>query len=127
MRCPSCDADNPTKAIACKQCGGALPRKPRKRPVVDLIDSPFGPVGDGPNRRAYIAYRCSIVALIPVVGLVAGPLAFALGANAWLRDRQQDAFSAWGPLNASLLLGTLAAITNWTGLALMLIGLGART
>jgi hypothetical protein len=126
MRCPGCNADNPPKAVACEKCGGALARKPRKRPVVELIDSPFGPVGGGPNRRAFIAYRWAVVALIPFVGLVAGPMAFALGANAWLRDRQQEDFSAWGPLNASLVLGGLAAVTNWVGLALMLIGVGTR-
>jgi hypothetical protein len=127
MRCPNCNADQPPTAVACTDCGAALPRKPRKRVVVEQIDSPFGPVGAGPNRRAFIAYRWAIVALIPFLGLFAGPLAIGLGANAWLRDRQQDGFSAWGPLNASVLLGALAALTNWLGLTLMLLGLVSRS
>jgi hypothetical protein len=126
MRCPSCNADNPPKAVTCEKCGAGLPRKPRKRSVVDQIDSPFGPVGDGPNRRALMAYRWGIVSLIPLIGLFAGPFALALGVTAWLRDRQHDGFSAWGPLNASMLLGAVAALTNWIGLTLMLIGLGSR-
>jgi hypothetical protein len=123
MRCPTCNADNPPKAATCEKCGGGLPRKPRKRGVAEQSDSPFGPIVDGPNRRALIAYRWSVVALIPFVGLLAGPLAVALGANAWARDRQNADFNAWGPLHASVILGVLTALTNWLGLSLIIIGL----
>lgn len=123
MRCPTCNADNPPKATTCEKCGGGLPRKPRKRDVVEQSDSPFGPIGDGPNRRALIAYRFAVAGLIPFVGLFAGPLAVALGANAWTRDRQSDGFSAWGPLNASVVLGAITTVTNWLGLLLIVLGL----
>jgi hypothetical protein len=123
MRCATCNADNPPKAATCEKCGGGLPRKPRKRAVVEQSDSPFGPIGDGPNRRALIAYRCAVVGLIPFVGLFAGPLAGALGAVAWARDRQSDGFNAWGPLSASVFLGALITLTNWVGLLLIVLGL----
>jgi hypothetical protein len=123
MRCPTCNSDNPAKAVTCEKCGVGLPRKPRKRGVAEHSDSPFGRIGEGPNRRALIAYRWAVVALIPFVGLLAGPLSFALGANAWARDRHNADFNAWGPLHASMLLGVLTAITNWLGLCLLVLGL----
>jgi hypothetical protein len=123
MRCPTCNADNQPKATTCEKCGTGLPRKPRKRSMGEQLDSPFGPVGDGPNRRALIAYRWAVIGMIPFVGLVAGPIAIALGAHAWVCDRGGDGFSAWGPLRASLLLGGITALANWVGMALIVLGL----
>jgi hypothetical protein len=119
MRCASCNADNPPKATACEECGASLARRPRRRGVVEESDTPFGPIGDGPNRRALVAYRFAIVGLIPVVGVLAGPAAVLLGCHAWLRDRHDVGFNAWGPLQASLLLGVLGAVANGIGLTLV--------
>jgi hypothetical protein len=123
MRCASCNAENLPKATACEKCGAPLTRRIRRRGVAEDSDSPFGPIEDGPNRRALVAYRCAVVGLIPVVGAVAGPAAVLLGCNAWVRDRKDAAFSAWGPLHAALLLGGLCTVTNAVGLTLMLLGL----
>ncbi len=122
MRCAACNAENPPKATACAACGAALARKGRRRGVVDEIESPFGPLSDGPNRRALVAYRCAVVGLIPMVGLVAGPLACLFGCHAWLRDRKEAGFTAVGPLHASIVLGGLVALTNWVGVTLMVLG-----
>jgi hypothetical protein len=123
MRCARCNADNPAKATACEKCGATLGRRPRRRAGAEESDSPFGPLGDGPNRRALVAYRIAVVGLIPVAGLVAGPVAVLLGCLAWHRDRKDEGFNAWGPLHASLLLGALCTLTNGVGLTLLALGL----
>jgi hypothetical protein len=123
MRCASCNLENPAKATTCKECGASLVRRPRRRGVAEESDSPFGPVGNGPNRRALVAYRCAVVGLIPFVGLFAGPTAVALGAYAWVHDEKDAGFSAGGPLRAALLLGALTTLTNGIGLTLIVLGL----
>jgi hypothetical protein len=123
MHCPNCNADTPSNATNCANCGTPMARKPRRRVTIEDTDSPFAPMGDGPNRRALAAYRCAVFGLIPVVGLVAGPLALALGAGAWAYDRHNPGFTAWGPLNASLVLGSLVSLTNGVGVGLMVFGL----
>lgn len=123
MRCVACNTENAPQVTACAACGATLVRKARRRGVAAESDSPFGPIGDGPNRGALVAYRCAVIGLIPLVGLVAGPLAIALGCYAWLRDRKEADFTAVGPRNASVLLGALITLTNWLGLTLMVLGL----
>jgi hypothetical protein len=91
--------------------------------TIEDTDSPFAPITDGPNRRALAAYRLAVFGLIPVLGLVTGPLALALGAGAWTYDRRHPGFTAWGPLNASLVLGSLVSLTNGLGVGLLLLAL----
>ncbi len=123
MRCPTCNAETPATTTTCTKCGTAMTRKSRRRVTIEDTDSPFAPIGDGPNRRALAAYRLAVFGLIPVFGLVAGPLALVLGAGAWVRDRHQAGFTAWGPLNASLVLGSLVSLTNGLGVGLLLFAL----
>ena len=123
MRCASCNHENPAKATACEKCGASLVRRPRRRGVAEESDSPFAPIGNGPNRRALIAYRCAVVGLIPFVGLFAGPAALVLAGHAWLRDRKDGGFSASGPLRAALALGGLTTLTNAIGVTLIVLGL----
>jgi hypothetical protein len=122
MRCPTCNAETAPTATTCTNCGTAVARKTRRRVTIEDTDSPFAPIGDGPNRRALAAYRCAVFGLIPVLGLVTGPLALVLGAGAWASDRHHPGFTAWGPLNASLILGSLVSLTNGLGVGLMLLG-----
>ena len=91
--------------------------------MAEETDSPFGPLCDGPNRRAFVAYRCAVVGLIPGVGLIAGPVAVGLGIYAWARDRTQVDFTALGQTKAAVVLGAATAWTNWVGLTLMLLGM----
>jgi hypothetical protein len=75
------------------------------------------------NRAALRAYRTAIFSIVPGIGLVAGPLACALGILAWRRGRREPRFTARGPVVAAMVLGALTAATNWAGFALMFAGL----
>jgi hypothetical protein len=74
------------------------------------------------NRAAQWAYRVCVLGLIPGLGLVLGPAAVVLGG--WVHRGKPDLDPTARTLaGASVLLGTLIALTNWLGLALMILGL----
>jgi hypothetical protein len=132
MRCTACQTDNTADVSRCAACGESLaeaapaPVKPRssggRRGVAEEADTPFGPLGTGPNRAALIAFRVAVVGLVPGLGLVLGPLAVLLGWRAWRRGRGDAAFTAQSPAVAAVLLGAVLTLTNWVGLALMIAG-----
>jgi hypothetical protein len=123
MRCPACNAENDREAASCAACGAALPRRPRRRGIAEESDTPFGSNVEEPNRPALRAYRLSVWGLIPLCGLVLGPVALVLGSRARARARTDPDFTAWGPVLASIVLGALVTVTNWVGVVLMLLGL----
>jgi hypothetical protein len=132
MRCPACQTDNPAEASRCASCGGELtnippaPARPRssgRRGLAEETDTPFGPLPPaGPNRRALIAYRIAVAALVPGLGLVLAPVALILGW--WVRRRSgsDPAFTARSPARAAVVLGVILSMLQWTGLALMIAG-----
>jgi hypothetical protein len=61
--------------------------------------------------------------LIPLVGLVLGPVAFLLGFVAWRRGQGDPLQKGIGPALAGMLLGGSVAVTNWLGVALIIYGL----
>ena len=122
MRCPSCAADNPAAAVECAGCGTKLGRRPRRRPKLDASNTPFASGPDSRNPTALTAYRCSVLGLVPFLGLICGPLALVLGIIAWRNDRASPD-AAKGPALAAIILGSLTLLTNWGGLVLMWIGL----
>ncbi|HXG11487.1 MAG TPA: zinc ribbon domain-containing protein [Gemmataceae bacterium] len=122
MRCPSCGADNPADAARCAGCGTKLARRPRRRGVPSESNTPFASGPDSRDPTALTAYRLSVVGLVPFLGLVFGPLGLVLGLIAWRKERSQG-----GPAVAAVILGSLAALTNWAGLILMLVGLHSRS
>jgi hypothetical protein len=126
MHCPACNADNPADVPHCTACGGALtatrpPSSRVRRAVAEESDSPFSGLGEGPNRAARLAYLVVLAALVPGVGLVLGPVAAVLGLLA-RRRRFDPGFTAHGPALAAVVLGILTTLTNWGGLALMVVG-----
>jgi hypothetical protein len=122
MRCPNCNAENPSEAKTCAGCGTRLARRPRRRANFDESNTPFASGPDSRNPAALRAYRCSVLGMIPILGLVLGPVALVLGLLAWHQDRANpDAIR--GPAIAAIILGFLALLTNWTGIVLMWIGL----
>jgi hypothetical protein len=95
----------------------------RRRAVREDADSPFGGPIEPANRSAVYAYRCAIVGLIPIVGMVLGPVALVWGWLAWRRGRTDPHFSALGPAYLAMFLGALLTLTQWAGAYLMYVGL----
>ncbi len=101
----------------------AAPARPRRRATPEESDTPFaGPI-DEANRGAVWAYRLCVLGLVPGLGLVLGPVGVVWGGLALARGRKNPAFTAVGPARAAVFLGAALALTNWFGLALMLLGL----
>ncbi len=140
MRCPACQTEAPADATTCPACRTALvapplqvgasvavtparPRKPRRRGIGEESETPFSANVAGPNRRALRAYQLSVYGLFPGAGLVLGPLAVVLALDAQRRGRGDPEFTAHVPAKGAILLGTLLTLTNWAGLALMVLGL----
>jgi hypothetical protein len=77
------------------------------------------------NPRAIAAYRCALYGLIPLAGLVLGPVAVALGVLG-LRHPAVDAKDrTHGFASAAVILGVLELLTNGIGLTLIGIGLAS--
>jgi hypothetical protein len=91
------------------------------RALPDDSDTPFSPLGTGPDRPARLAFRLCVIGLLPGLGLVLGPIALLLVGITW-RRQSDPAFRATAPMKAALFLGVLITVTNWAGLSLMVLG-----
>jgi hypothetical protein len=124
MLCPTCNASNAPGAVECASCKAPMQRRPaRKRDRSEESDWPFGVRPEGVNLSALLAYRLSLFGLIPIAGLVLGPIAVVLGVVAALRGRADPAFSARIPVIAAVVIGSIDSLTNWGGVVLMWFGL----
>jgi hypothetical protein len=125
MLCSVCHTENEAEATACSRCQAPLAaprRKPRRRAVPEEADTPFSAHIEPPNRPALRAYRLSVYGLVPGVGLLLGPLAVVLALVARVRGKTDPGFTAHYHARAAVILGSVIALTNWAGLALMLVG-----
>ena len=77
------------------------------------------------NPRAMAAYRCAVYGLIPLAGLVLGPVAVALGILGWRHYRAHPKDRGQGHAGAAVILGALELLTNSIGLTLIWIGLAS--
>ena len=75
------------------------------------------------NPRAMTAYRCAIYGLIPVAGLLLGPVAVAWGLAGWRHSRLNPDSHGVGHAVLAVILGLLELLTNAVGLALIWIGI----
>jgi hypothetical protein len=123
MRCPACNADNADNAERCAACGEKLSRRPRRRGLATERDAPLSPETEARERAALRAYRFSLFGLIPFVGLVLGPIALVLGGLARHRGKGDPSFRERGFATAAMVLGGLVTVTNWVGVALIILGL----
>lgn len=121
-KCHVCQADNDDDAPRCAACNARL--RKRERPGNDLPDSPFAPTADPVNRPAAAAYYLAAWGLVPLLGLVLGPLAVLVGAFALLRGRKHPGFVGQGAAWAAIVLGAAEAVTQWVGVWLMWVGWG---
>jgi len=124
MRCPACNVENAAGASQCSACGEELKRKPRRRGLASESQTPFSTQSDTRHPLALMAYRCAVFGLIPFLGLLLGPAALVLGILAWRRVKGNPTQGS-GAARAAMVLGSLVMLTNWTGLAFMLIGLAS--
>jgi hypothetical protein len=132
MHCPACHAENPAEAVSCSVCGGSLgvnsppssTASPshagrrfgsRKRSLVGEGEA----TGQGNNPMVRRAYRVSLLSLVPVVGLLLGPLAVVL-ACLTLRNSLLIDDVARNRIKAAILLGVLVTLTQWIGIILMI-------
>src|SRR5262249_55049504 len=76
MQCPSCNAANSADARQCSACGTRLRRRRNSGVASEAAVNPWI---HSSNRMALTAYRCSLLAMIPFLGLGLGPLAIVLG------------------------------------------------
>jgi hypothetical protein len=115
MRCPACNASNKSGVWRCRLCGGKLDPQARRKEPGSLI------LADNPVART--AYHCSLFALIPLLGLILGPVAFVLGFAAWRQERRDPTPWGWLRAGTAMFLGSIIAVTSWVGVALMVFGL----
>ena len=119
MRCSSCKAEVAKEAKECAACGTKV-RRTRKR-AAETADLPLTHEADLGSRPTQWAYRCAMYGLIPLAGLVLGPLAVVLALFGYRQDR---ATAGKGRVALAVLaIGALVLLTNWVGVALMVFGL----
>lgn len=123
MRCPACGADNPEDAKRCPACGERVTRKPRRREAAEETDAPFDKRPDSPQATALRAYRCGVYSLIPLAGLLLGPVAVVLAVMAWREGRRDPAAKGESYVAGALVLGLAALLCNAVGVALMVLAL----
>jgi hypothetical protein len=123
MRCSACGADNAGDAARCGRCGERLARRSRRRYDTAEIDDPaINPTPD-PNPTAGFAYRFAVLGLIPVLGLILGPMALACGIQGLRYDRANPTIKGYARSLLGILLGGLELVSNLVGLSLIWIGL----
>jgi hypothetical protein len=116
MKCPSCQAENPDDAAECASCKGPLKRRPRRRRA-EADEPPPTPEGEAFFRRARWVYFWALWSMVPLVGVVLGPLSALL---AWWVGRERRPEWPGGPtLAVSLCLGLLSGVTQVVGVWLI--------
>jgi hypothetical protein len=97
------------------------PRRPRRRDAFGDGET-FGSFTPWTNPPAVYAYACALIGLTPVLGLVFGPLAVALGLAGLVRLRRRPEVKGLSFARAGLILGALDFVFNAAGLTCIVIG-----
>jgi hypothetical protein len=117
MRCPSCGTETGEETGKCTACGVHLPskvnRRTRARP---------DPANPQENLLAWRAFHCSQFSMIPVAGLILGPLSVSMAVWARRGSRSDSGNKSLGPSAAAIFLGLGTTLTQWLGLYLILRG-----
>jgi hypothetical protein len=118
MRCSSCKAEVAKDAKECAACGAKV-RRTRKR-AAEAAEMPLTHEADLGGRATQWAYRCAMYGLIPLAGLVLGPLAVVLALLGYRQDRSS---AGKGRVALAVMaIGAAVLLTNWVGVALMVLG-----
>ena len=120
MLCPACKAPNDDAAKKCAACGANVKRRrPRKR---DDDDAPPSPQALAHNREVTALYRWCLLALVPVLGLVLGPLVAWRAWRFW-KLAADPALAGSIPVGLAFWMGVTSAALSWVGLALVSLSL----
>ena len=123
MRCAACGADNSAEALRCSSCGEKISRRRSRRDLLDEVASPFARRPDSRQPLALWAYRCSVLSLIPLLGLVLGAVAVGLALLAWGPVRKEANGKSKGLVITALILALVTLVANGMGVGLMVAGL----
>ncbi len=122
-KCHVCQAENEDDAPRCVACNARL--RKRDRHSMDAPDSPFAPQADPINQPAVRAYYAAVWGLLPLVGLIQGPLAVYHGIRANRQGRNHPGYIGQAAAWFGIVLGSAETVTQWVGLLLMYWGLTA--
>lgn len=98
-------------------------RRPRSRDLA-AAGEVFGDFTPWRNRPAVYSYIISLYGLVPLAGLLLGPVAILLGVVGWIRNRRQPDIRGGNFAAAGMVLGSIDLLFNAVGLALIARGLG---
>lgn len=98
-------------------------RRPRSRDLA-AAGEVFGDFTPWRNPASVYAYVVSLVALIPFLGLVLGPIAILLGVIGWIKRRRDPTIRGGNFATAGIVLGSIALVFNAVGTACITHGLG---
>ncbi len=126
MRCPACNAENDAAAKRCQACQAAL-KAPRRRPRRrgDAQDEPLSPQAEAYNREVMRLYHWCLLATVPFLSLVLGPL-LAYRAHRFRCQAADPDLVGAIPVDIAFWLGVASAAASWLGLALVAVGLWLR-
>jgi hypothetical protein len=99
------------------------PRRNRRRDNEDE-EVTFGDITPWKNPAAVYGYRCAVVGLTPVLGILTGPVAIVLGILGIRKHRMDHANRGYAQSRAAVILGLIEFMCNAGGLALLGRGLG---
>ena len=89
---------------------------------MQLFSAP-SPQAEAHNREVTALYRWCLLALIPVAGLVLGPLVAWRAHRFRARAAGDPALAGSIPADVAFWMGVVSAAISWLGLALIVLGL----
>ena len=98
------------------------PRRARRRELDDE-DRDFGDTTPYKNMAALHGFRLGVVGLVPVLGLILGPLAIVLSGFAIWRYRMDNSVGGYSQSHFGFLLGLLDTACNVGGIYLIARGM----
>lgn len=98
------------------------PRRARRRDPDDE-DRDFGDTTPYKNMSALYGFRLGVIGLVPVLGLILGPLAIVFSAIAIYRYRRDNSVGGYSQSHAGLVLGLLDTTCNAIGIYLIARGM----
>lgn len=98
-------------------------RRPRSRDLA-AAGEVFGDFTPWRNRPAVYSYVVSLYGLVPLLGLVLGPVAVLLGILGWRRYRKQPDVRGSNFAGAGIVLGLIGLTFNLAGIAMIAHGMG---
>jgi hypothetical protein len=98
-------------------------RRPRSRDLA-AAGEVFGDFTPWRNPAAVYSYVASLFGLVPIAGLVLGPIAIALGVIGRIRLHRQPEVRGGNFAGAGIILGSIDSVLNAVGIAMITHGLG---